>query len=945
MVFLIFRRIVRIALPLVLMLMMSCTMAAAVNAAESAAQAEQAKSVQTNAGAWDWKLVLTAVGVLLTGAAGINAYKKLFDKGKPEETAKLEAQQEFKENAEDEESARQYEEYKQCLIAEHDQSALPSTTVIESFTVSLSGTYVSLWLSDTLRTEEIIGHFGKLLEDDGQRYRTPQEVLCRAFEDERRMLLVIGAPGSGKTTLLRHYLLSMLKDGKYDDFGFQPATKLAFLALRELKKIEGATIESDAFFKTLPQQLLAKEDGRRNEETVARWLQTGRTLVLFDGLDEIGNEQERITACKWIDRQASLWPKACIVVTSRPTGYRKGDGIELRTPLVRADIMGFSPEQQDDYLDKWFREFYHKRELRPEGKDEGDWQREQHEKAAEKTQAIIAFLNDPKNATLRRLAATPLLLQIMALLWKERDRLPDSRVELYDGALHYLLGYRDEKNGIKPLMPPPDARQVLAPLALWMQEEVREDEAEKEPMVEKLQEELRVLTSPPPAATFFDYLVNRAGLLVRDGQTSRYRFSHKTFREYLAGFQMKEDRPYNHIASLLNHFGEDWWNEPLRFFMWQVDAKVFDSFMKALFESPKSAELTQKEQDLLALLVAEAPRRKIDALKAKLLDRGTTARRQRYLLDCLAVIASDEAVGAVQECIGSTLMKDRDVMLRACEIVGVTPAEITIDVYPNPHEEGAQYLLIKGGVFRYSVTDSSETVPDLYVARYPVTNRLYRRFIEWLAAGGDAQSPLSPDGYRNALLDLAKRSDDKRFSEYLQQGKDLANRLRSRCDDDVRFNGGKQPVVGVSWYGAKAYCIWLSMLESGGKNTTLYRLPTEQEWEYAAAGIEGRKYPWGSTPEPTPKHANYGENEGATTPVGRYPDGATSEGLYDMAGNAWEWCHDWSDSNKECKALRGGSWNFGADNLRCQTRYIDYAIIWYDFFGFRVVRPSLTVEP
>jgi formylglycine-generating enzyme required for sulfatase activity/energy-coupling factor transporter ATP-binding protein EcfA2 len=919
-----------------LCIMLLCGVLAASLPAAPARTPEQEKNVQESAGAWDWKTIGKVLAAVVAAAGGIAAYKKLIDKGKPEETAKLEVQQNFKSRSDQEESARQYEEYRQSLIAEHDQESLPSSTLIQSITLPLSGIFVSLRLSDRPQTEVINDHHaGKFRETDGERYRTPQEVMRRAFEDERRMLLVIGAPGSGKTTLLRHYLLSMLKESIYDDFGFQPAAKLFFLALRDLKKNEGVSPEDEVLYKTLLQQLHTRDEGRRSEETFRHWLQSGRALVLFDGLDEIGDEKARIAACRWIDRQAILWPRACFVVSSRPTGYRKGDGIELKTRLLRADILGFSPAQQDDYLGKWFRAFYR------EG-DSGYGGSTTDEKAAAKTRAIIAHLNDPKNTNLRKLAETPLLLQIMALIWKERDRLPDSRIELYEGALYYLLGYRDERKGIKPLttLHPDAQKRVLAPVALWMQEEMREDEAEKNRIEERLQEELRLVSDPPLASDFFNCLVNRAGLLVRDGQTSRYRFSHKTFREYLAGFQMKEDRPYSHIASLVNHFGEDWWNEPLRFFMWQIDARVFDSFMKAFFESPKSAELTQKEQDLLALLVVEAPRRKIDALKEKLLDPGTTARRQRYLLDCFAVIASEEAVGAMREFIDSKITQERDVLLRACEIAGVTPAGIAADIYRNPHEDGAHYLLIRGGVFSYSDTGREVSVPDLYVARYLVTNRLYRRFVAWLSSGGDAQSPLSHDRYRQALLDLARRSDGNRFITYLQKDDDWVGLLRSRVDDDARFNGEDQPVVGVSWYGARAYCLWLSMLESGGEKTTLYRLPTEQEWEYSAAGSEGRIYPWGNTPEPTSKHANYGENEGATTPVGRYPDGATPEGLYDMAGNVWEWMDDWYDSDKKRKALRGGSWGNAPENLRCRARLNYIPDLRYISLGFRVVRPS-----
>jgi hypothetical protein len=199
-----------------------CGALAASLPAAPARAAEQAKSVQESAGAWDWKAIGKVLAAVVAAAGGIAAYKKLIDKGKPEEAAKLEVQQNFKSRSDEDESARQYEQYRQSLIAEHDQESLPSSTLIQSITLPLSGIFVSLRLSDSPQTEAINDHHaGKFHEADGERYRTPQEVLRRAFEDERRMLLVIGAPGSGKTTLLRHYLLSMLKESKYDDFSLQ----------------------------------------------------------------------------------------------------------------------------------------------------------------------------------------------------------------------------------------------------------------------------------------------------------------------------------------------------------------------------------------------------------------------------------------------------------------------------------------------------------------------------------------------------------------------------------------------------------------------------------------------------------------------------------------------------------------------------------------------------
>jgi hypothetical protein len=179
----------------------------------------------------------------------------------------------------------------------------------------------------------------------------------------------------------------------------------------------------------------------------------------------------------------------------------------------------------------------------------------------------------------------------MAILWKDREHLPRTRPALYDAALNYLLEFRDRQKGIEPVLPSEEARRVLAPTALWMQEELKRDEAPKEGMHAFMQPILNTLVEQPRAKTFCENLRDRAGLIA-DYDPNHYIFRHKSFREFLSGIQLKEDcHQPERIESLIDHFKEDWWEETLRFFMSKSNDKIFDQLMQLFFQSEVSRQL------------------------------------------------------------------------------------------------------------------------------------------------------------------------------------------------------------------------------------------------------------------------------------------------------------------------------------------------------------------
>jgi len=229
--------------------------------------------------------------------------------------------------------------------------------------------------------------------------------------------------------------------------------------------------------------------------------------------------------------------------------------------------------------------------------------------------------------------------------------------------------------------------------------------------------------------------------------------------------------------------------------------------------------------------------------------------------------------------------------------MGIEPSEV----------KGLQKLLDVDDedLFASEIPKHSVTVRTFYLDKYLVTNAQFKSFID-----------ANPSWRRDHI----PRNLDN--GNYLRHWPNLS---------DIPPNQDNHPVVNANWYSAVAYCRWV------GK-----RLPTEVEWEYAAKGGLRGRFPWGDEP-PNKKLANYGGSGISTTsPVGSYP--ANGYGLFDMAGNVWEFTADeWqsykSDSQTNSvpedslyltgdaflavqsrRVIRGGSWGAAPINLWVEYR-------------------------
>ncbi len=822
------------------------------------------------------------------------------------------------------EQHEQKQRYLDCLLAAHQYLPVAGFETNLRIPIPLEKVYVTL----RARMSELERMRDEPFAQPQDRTVPVQEALQFALERKYDGLIILGDPGSGKTTLAKHFLLCFATHSAEKKLGLQKPLLPILLLLREVQP-ERSLVEN--ILSALQKYALGLD-----ENFFLSYLREGRALLLLDGLDEVPTETERAHISRWIHEQAHLaFPRCPLLVTSRFSGYR-GDAV-LRGHYLRLEIQDYDLGQVRQFLENWLNGVEtHLHE------DSPHWREEASRAAAHLLQQIEA------SPALRELAVNPLMLQIIALVHRDRRVLPDRRVELYKECTDVLLERWDKAKGLEVLLSATQARQLLQPIALWMHSEENRREVHQAALLEFMQPILPRIKREVNAETLLQSWAERSGIFKGEGEI--YFFHHLSFQEYLAAEEIRNSRQ---VEILVKNFDHAWWREPTLLAMGLTNPPIFAEFMAALL---RAKWRDGARVDFMLRCIDEALVKSEEPF-AQALRRLQRFEAKYYALLALERLGTETAEAALQY---AAKDKNEQIAKHALAILmrkegAVAKAEVpTVRVKVdgktrelpsrifNPFELNAEYILIPGGEYKFSVTQKPTQVPPLYFAKYPVTNQLYRRFIAYLEGQESAQelrALLPLEQFAQSLFANAKQT--KGFAEYLgRDSKDWPDKLRSDYDNEKRFNGESQPVVGVTWFAAAAYTYWLNEQQRITSNqqpaTRIFRLPNEAEWEWAA-GKGQRKYPWGNE-EPDASRANYDRNVGQTTPVGAYPAGATTEGLMDMAGNVWEWMENRYDEKREARALRGGSWINTAGDLRGVARNYIVPDVRGSNVGFRVVR-------
>ncbi|MEZ4733148.1 MAG: SUMF1/EgtB/PvdO family nonheme iron enzyme [Caldilineaceae bacterium] len=431
-----------------------------------------------------------------------------------------------------------------------------------------------------------------------------------------------------------------------------------------------------------------------------------------------------------------------------------------------------------------------------------------------------------------------------------------------------------------------------------------------------------------------------AGLLV-DLENGRYRLLHQLVQEYgAAAYLARQPDGDEQILALSE---QEWWRECLILALWLRPDLHRPAYLQQLMTKDKADFRVRVEAGLILAQIGD-PRFPIQTVQF-LDDKGKTAnvKRVQVITPTLVPIPAGEAI------LGGEDPEAFDTEYPACTvpvnafymaIYPVTNAEYRCFLEAGGYQD-ERWWLPDGWAWRQGAGRLSAADEEIFHKNYQLFHGNAEKVMAAWRAKGEYITEAQADIYRY-FAGLAKAAFMvERTREFLVQRQ--APAFWQHSD----FNQANQPVVGINWYEAMAYTTWLAYVTQHP-----YRLPSEAEWEWAArrqAYTGGRCYPWGNQWDM--RRCNNGALQfGRTCAVGLFPQGATPDGIYDLAGNVYQWTatlfrsypYHPADGREDPagEGPRQPRWLLGVGSAhnRCSTRSYSLPLFQNERTGFRLVQ-------
>jgi formylglycine-generating enzyme required for sulfatase activity/energy-coupling factor transporter ATP-binding protein EcfA2 len=844
--------------------------------------------------------------------------------------------------------------------------------------IGLANVYIDLDTTTQIEFKETDGRIKKRAKDMADATGLSAEIEAELLRREgktnplsslqavvdNQFLVIKGDPGSGKSTFVSFltYCLSTntterLKYWKKEDADLLPVIVILRDFVKAFKKLpEQAEPHHiwDFIEKRLKDQNLSKAS-----KPIQELLEEGKVILFLDGLDEVSTIPQRVFVRDAVHAFVKRFSKNHFVVTSRILSYvepKQGEPNLRLTGFPEFELAPFDDEKIRSFIDLWHKELTGLGVVTPEIASELN----------------LSLKTAVRRRELSKLAPNPLLLTVMAVVNTHKGRLPDARALLYKETVEILLWQWEQSSKgqeaarLRQLMleaecADADLEQVICKLAFEAHAQTDGNSEDPETLAGiselSLQKGLASINKGDLnwAANVIETMKLRAGLLLeRDNNV--FTFPHRSFQEFLAGTYLDSKDDFVALAKELAD-NQLLWRQVI---LWAVSRRVYirgsiDGPLALVAELCPSRDCKEEKEwsrvwlagdILLEIGLNRAERSELgkdllprlqNRLKELLEQSHLTPRERAEAGDTLAKLG-DPRPGVTPLPSGEGLGV-RSMNLLFCEIPAGkfkmgSNKKNDADAYDDEEPQ-----------FEYNIEH------NYFMSRYPVTNAQFDLFVN------------DPGGYVNEkwYTDAGKK--------WLKQAKQ---------DKPPKSGGGfdlpNHPVVNVTWYEAVAFCKWLTkQMQNDDFAMAIYdpatgsirmgdnlkssivnrkyevRLPTEAEWEKAARGEKGLRYPWGDNFDQ--ERVNCNMIIGSTSPVGCFSTGQSKYGLLDMSGNVWEWCatqstdgyksYDKNENNdlegELPRVLRGGAFSDDERLVRCAFRLRLSPNYRGNYFGFRVV--------
>ena len=490
------------------------------------------------------------------------------------------------------------------------------------FDLGIDEVYVALKLApkERMREREKRGHPTML----GREIIEVEQALTMA--DGGPHTFIRGEPGTGKTTALKKLLWTMLDGDGFDGERLGLPADMVPIFLR-LRHVAGPRldIERRDFGEILEEELAEAE-----VPGFGRWLwNRGGLLLLFDGLDEVGDRNSRKYACCSLEKLAEQARERNIrlVVSSRFSGIEDGSGGEVNLGedyFVHLNVQKMREEQIEQLIRRWYEAAGRARaRMRLEDEAAG------HVKGQTQGAELYKELSQKKSAKVKELISTPMLLTLLCLMVERGGKIPERRVDFFSRCLDILLESWMEEWQRERLLDQEQALKLLKPMAWAMHCGNREYEMRKEEMraiwAPRLRElaNQRAMTRPRGSdgkpVTFekvLDWFCNASGVLVEYGK-EEYGFMHLSLQEYLAAAYAAYEGENDEIAE---KFAEKRWREVVLLYVGLQGQRTLGPLLEQV-TSKGSEQDWVKERAHVEECLREASERDLGPLRRLAADR------------------------------------------------------------------------------------------------------------------------------------------------------------------------------------------------------------------------------------------------------------------------------------------------------------------------------------